>query len=352
MTHLWMRAETRAQEARCPLTPDGVAELRARGFRVTVEQSAQRALPQAAFERAGAERAPAGSWPDAPGDAVILGLKELPADTTPLRHRHVMFGHAFKGQADGAALLQRFARGGGALYDLEYLTDDTGRRVAAFGYWAGFAGAAVSLLAFAAQARGGICAPLTRATESAGLQAMVAQALDGLAPPRVLVIGARGRVGRGAVDLCRAAGTAVTEWDVTETAHGGPFPEVLAHDVLLNCILATPGVPVFVARDAGGVPRVLRVIGDIACDPGADFSPIRVYDRVTDWAHPVRRVHGQPVLDVMAIDNLPALLPRAASQDFAAQLLPHLSALDRPDAGVWGRARAVFDRHMRALRAG
>ena len=53
-----------------------------------------------------------------------------------------MFGHAYKGQPDGQKLLSRFAAGGGILYDLEYLTDETGRRVAAFGYWAGFAGAA------------------------------------------------------------------------------------------------------------------------------------------------------------------------------------------------------------------
>jgi len=48
---------------------------------------------------------------------------------------------------------------------------------------------------------------------------------------------------------------------------------------------------------------------------------------------------------VIAIDNLPALLPVESSQDFATQLLPHLAALDRIDEGVWGRARATFERH-------
>ena len=62
-----------------------------------------------------------------------------------------MFGHAFKGQHSGKTLLQRFQAGGGTLYDLEYLTDSTGRRVAAFGYWAGYAGAAVSVIAWLAQ---------------------------------------------------------------------------------------------------------------------------------------------------------------------------------------------------------
>ena len=112
-------------------------------------------------------------------------------------------------------------------------------------------------------------------------------------------------------------------------------------------ILARPGCPVFVPADAPGMAdRALRVIGDIACDPTSDFSPVKVYDRVTDWAAPALRVHDDPPLDVTAIDNLPSLLPVESSEDFAAQLLPHLLALDAPETGVWGRAAAEFARHI------
>jgi saccharopine dehydrogenase (NAD+, L-lysine-forming) len=133
---------------------------------------------------------------------------------------------------------------------------------------------------------------------------------------------------------------------MAETAHGGPFPEVLAHDVFLNCILARPGCPVFVPRSALSAPRALRVIGDIACDPTSDFSPIKVYDRPTDWAAPALRVADAPILDVTAIDNLPSLLPIESSEDYAAQLLPTLLALPDIDGGVWGRAKATYDDHM------
>ena len=344
MTHLWVRAEQRPQECRVGVTPEGVAALVAAGFRVTVEESPDRAIPLAPYLAAGAAPAAFGTWPDAPRDAIIFGLKELPDDGTPLPHRHILFGHAYKGQPAGARLLARFRAGGGALYDLEYLTDDAGRRVAAFGYWAGYAGAAVSLLAWAAQARGGICGPVARFTDRAEMAQAVAQALDGAAP-QALVIGALGRVGRGACDLCAEVGAQVTRWDMAETAHGGPFPEVLAADVFLNCILAMPGCPIFVpASAASDRDRRLRVIGDIACDPTSDFSPVKVYDRATDWTAPVLRVATDPVLDVMAIDNLPSLLPREASEDFAAQLLPHLLTLHDMGTGVWGRAAQVFAR--------
>jgi saccharopine dehydrogenase (NAD+, L-lysine-forming) len=346
MTPIWLRAEHRTDESRSPLTPSGAAALVARGYTVTVEDSPRRAFAKADYAAAGCATAPEGSWPQAPRDALILGLKELPETDTPLAHRHIFFGHAFKGQPGAARLMARFRAGGGALYDLEALVDVAGRRVAAFGYWAGYAGAAVSLLAFAAQARGGIAAPLAGPTDRAGLVARVGAALAGLAIPRALVIGALGRVGTGAADLCLEVGVPVTRWDQAETAHGGPFPEVAAHEIFINCILARPGVPVFAPPTLLAAPRALRVIGDVACDPGTPYNPVPLYDRATSWAAPVVRVHADPVLDIMAIDNLPSLLPREASEDFAAQLLPHLLALERLDAGVWGRARAVFDAHL------
>ncbi|MDZ4096416.1 MAG: saccharopine dehydrogenase [Paracoccaceae bacterium] len=348
MTHLWVRAEQRANEDRVGLIPEGAAALIAAGISVTVEESRNRALGIEGYRAAGCAIAPRNSWPDAPRDAIIFGLKELPEDGSPLPHRHIMFGHAYKGQPAGQLLLQRFRAGGGVLYDLEYLVDTTGRRVAAFGYWAGYAGAAVTLKCWAAQARGGICGPVAASAGKAGLLADLGAELATIPGPRprALVIGALGRVGTGASDLCEAMGLCVTRWDMAETARGGPFPEVLAHEIFLNCILARPGCPAFVPHSARMAPRALRVIGDIACDPTSVFSPIKVYDRVTDWAAPALRVHNAPPLDVMAIDNLPSLLPAEASTDYAGQLLATLLSLDDLGAGVWGRARAEFDRHV------
>jgi saccharopine dehydrogenase (NAD+, L-lysine-forming) len=351
MTHLWVRAEQRANEERVGLMPKGAAALIAAGIRVTVEASSVRAVPIDGYRAAGCEITAEGSWPYSPGDAIIFGLKELPEDGTPLRHRHIMFGHAFKGQPAGQVLLARFRAGGGSLYDLEYLIDETGRRVAAFGYWAGYAGAAIALKCWVAQAKGGMAGPVSPypGREAllddlrAGLVAMAEMAA--VARPRAMVIGALGRVGTGAADLCTAMGIEVTRWDIKETAHGGPFPEVLQHEIFLNCILARPGCPVFVPMSALAANRVLSVIGDIACDPTSDFSPIKVYDRVTDWAAPALRVWDAPVLDVTAIDNLPSLLPVESSGDYAAQLLPSLLTLGNLQMDVWGRAAAEFERN-------
>lgn len=349
MTHLWVRAEQRPHEERVGLTPAGAASLIAAGIKVTVEQSSVRAIGIEGYRAAGCEIVAENLWPEAPLDAIIFGLKELPEDGTPLRHRHIMFGHAFKGQPAGQVLLRRFKAGGGALYDLEYLVDEAGRRVAAFGYWAGYAGAAVSLKCWAAQQRGGLQGAVGVYGGKAALLDDLARDFAGLGRPRAIVIGANGRVGTGAADLCAAMGVPVTKWDMAETASGGPFPEVLQHEVFLNCILARPGCPVFVPASAKTDKRALTVIGDIACDPTSDFSPIKVYDRVTDWDAPALRVHDTPPLDVTAIDNLPSMLPVESSEDYAAQLLPSLLTLGALEAGVWTRAMADFTRHSAAL---
>ena len=350
MTHIWLRAESRDNERRVGLTPEGAATLIAQGFRITVEDSPTRVLPASGYAAVGCDIAAEGSWPDAPQEAIILGLKELPDDGTPLRHRHIMFGHAFKGQHSGRRLLQRFAAGGGALFDLEYLVDENGRRLAAFGYWAGYAGAAVSLKAWAAQRQGGICPPVTTWADKDALLSELAGDLDRAgARPTAIVIGALGRVGTGASDLCTAMGIEPTRWDIEETSKGGPFPEIMAHDMFFNCILARPGTPVFVPRSALTADRRLTVVGDIACDPDSDYNPVPVYSRATTWATPVTRVHDAPPLDIMAIDNLPSLLPRESSFDFAEQLLPVLQTLDRLDQGAWARAATVFQEHVREV---
>ncbi len=349
MTHLWVRAEQRANEERTGLTPEGAAKLLQAGFKVTVEQSSVRAIAIAGYIKAGCTIVPENSWPTAPRDAIIFGLKELPEDSSPLPHRHIMFGHAFKGQPAGQELLHRFKAGGGTLYDLEYLVDEKGRRVAAFGYWAGYAGAALSLKCWAAQQRGTLIGPVLKYAGRDELIADLASDLRAYEAPSVIIIGALGRVGTGASDLCAALGVATTKWDIAETKSGGPFPEVLQHEIFLNCILAKPGCPVFVPATAKTAPRKLTVIGDIACDPTSDFSPIKVYDRATDWAAPALRVHIAPPLDVTAIDNLPSLLPAESSEDYATQLLPSLLTLQDLKAGVWMRAKTEYDRHTTIL---
>ncbi|OLF14129.1 saccharopine dehydrogenase [Actinophytocola xinjiangensis] len=327
---LWLRAETRASERRAPITPGGVATLIADGHTVTVEDSPRRVFPTDAYAEAGATIADAGSWVGAPADAVIVGLKELPDEPAELRHRHVFFGHAFKHQPDAARLLGRFAAGGGTLLDLEYLTDEGGRRLAAFGYWAGYVGAAVTVLLH----RGQLDVPL-RPTTRPELDARLASTPDGTG---ALVLGALGRCGRGATDGFRAAGLTPTRWDLAET-RDLDRAALLDHELLLNAVLATePGTPFLTPADLDR-PRRLAVVCDVTCDVGSPCNLLPIYDAVTSWEDPADRLRTDPPLDLIAVDNLPSLLPEESSVAFAEDLLPHLRDLD---GGPWRRCARLF----------
>jgi saccharopine dehydrogenase (NAD+, L-lysine-forming) len=333
-TSLWLRAETRPTERRTPLVPDDARKLVVAGMAVTVEHSPRRCFPVGEYEAAGCHVAEEGAWVDAPDDAVVLGLKELPDEPPALRHTHVFFGHAFKKQPGAEPLLRRFRDGGGTLLDLEYLVDGTGRRLAAFGYWAGYLGAALAVL----HTSGTLTTPLTGFTRE-DLDAALAGA--GAGALATLVTGALGRSGRGARDALAVSGITPTCWDLDETRELDKGA-LLAHDVLVNAVLATgPGRPFVDESDVAEPARRLATIADVSCDVGGPYNVLPIYDSTTTWARPVRRLWDTPPLDLIAIDNLPSLLPFEASVDFSAQLAPLLPSIGQPGS-AWDTALASF----------
>ncbi len=290
---IWLRAEGKAFERRTPLTPAAAASLIDAGISVIVERSDARAHTDADYASADCSLVAAGSWESAPMHAYILGLKELPESTQPLHHRHIYFGHAFKGQAGWKELLLRFQRGSGALYDLEYLVDSDGRRVAAFGHWAGFAGAAVASLVWSARHSEELpdLAPLAAYPDKRALIDRCHHQLSSCpAVPRVIVIGAGGRCGKGAAELFRVLDVDLTLWDLEETREGGPFEQILEHDVFVNCVFVSTRIPPFLTPELLARPRRLSIICDVSCDQSGDLNKLPIYNHCTTFADHLQRV--------------------------------------------------------------
>jgi hypothetical protein len=342
-------------EERTPLTPEGAAELMRSGFKVTVERSQQSAYDSSAYQEVGCEMAQGSSWVDAPEDAIILGLKELPDDTFPLAHDHIFFAHAYKEQRGWQDLLARFVQGGGKLYDLEYLVDANKRRIAAFGYWAGFAGCAAGLLAWAG-CRRNASLPLASLSSYNNKDELIREITSAVSDagerPRVIVIGALGRCGTGASDAANAAGCEVTEWDLEETKAGGPFKQINDMDVFVNCVFIDGELPPFVTMEMlSQQGRQLSVVVDVSCDVNSSYNPVPIYTKCTDFDDPCQRViGGDNPLHVIAIDHLPSLLPLESSEDFGSQLLKHLLHLRDEADPVWQGALDVFEAKTRELR--
>ena len=261
-------------------------------------------------------------------------------------------------------MLSRFPQGGGTLLDLEFLTDETGRRVAAFGYHAGYAGAALALQAWAWQLQHPEAKTMpavhSYANQDLLLDDVKSKLLDGESnaarKPRVLVIGALGRCGSGAVDLCRQAGIPennILKWDLPETKKGGPFAEIVESDIFVNCIYLSEEIPPFINKESlSSGKRKLSVVCDVSCDTTNPHNPVPVYDQNSTFSRPTLPVPGynDPPLCVISIDHLPSLLPRESSEAFSQALLPSLLQLkDREQSRVWQQAETLFNEKVMTL---
>jgi saccharopine dehydrogenase (NAD+, L-lysine forming) len=350
---VWLRAETKPFERRTPLTPDQARNLITMGHTVTVERSEDRIFPNNKYEDVGCVMVAARSWETtAPVDAIILGLKELPDTTTPIKGIHIYFAHCFKGQDDSKAVLGQFAKGGGTLYDLEFLKDDHGKRVAAFGYWAGYAGAAVNLLIWLEKQKGNL-PPFTIRTKFDNQKELVDYIRKGLQKhskddrPDATVFGARGRCGCGVTDLFKKLELETFPFNREETKGKGWFTDILKCTMMFNCVYLDPKTKImpFLTLLMLRYNQKLSVVGDISCDPNNPDNPIRVYDQCSTFEDPSCRVEceGSIPVDVQAIDHLPALLPRESSEEFSGLLFKHLvEFLANPKAPIWEQARRKF----------
>lgn len=363
---LHLRAETKPLEARAALTPSTTKQLLDAGFKVYVEESSQSTFSSDEYEKVGATIVPEGSWKEAPKDRIIFGLKELPeTDTFPLVHEHIQFAHCYKDQAGWKDVLKRFPEGKGTLYDLEFLENDQGRRVAAFGFYAGFAGAAIGVMDWAFKQTHSDSENLPGVTPYPNENELIEDAKkvlkealekNGGEYPQCLVIGALGRCGSGALDFFNKVGIPdekLIKWDMKETAPGGPFKEIVQSDIFVNCIYLSQPIPPFIDYKSLNVPeRKLRTIVDVSADTTNPHNPIPVYTIATVFNDPTVPVETSagPKLSVCSIDHLPSLLPREASEFFAKDLMPSLLELpNRNSSPVWVRAKQLFDKHVARL---
>ncbi|GGF78968.1 saccharopine dehydrogenase [Alteromonas lipolytica] len=350
---LWLRKEIKAGEKRVALTPGHCKTLVENGYDVIVEACGNRVFADQEYADAGASITTE-SFYQAPEHAIILGLKELPENTQPLTHTHIYFAHAYKQQEEAESILQRFDQGQGKIFDLEFLTTPDNRRIAAFGYWAGFIGAAMGVLGYAHYKQQSTPFPpaIIFASKQELIDTLKARLTD-LPTPEAMVMGALGRCGTGASDLFSALAIPTLKWDKAEyDAAQKPIAEILQCDIFVNCVLLQGENSPMITRESLKQNQQLSIISDVSCDPNSPFNPIPVYDHITKLAAPFIDIESDSELPVhlQAIDHLPTLLPKESSEEFANALFPHLVAfLDALTAQaelpvVWQRGLAEYDK--------
>lgn len=328
---VWLRSETKPHEHRTPLIPEHAKKLLDDKHTVVVERSSTRIIKDNEYLDVGCEIVPSGSWRDAPLEAIILGIKELPYSDEPIKHKHVYFSHAYKGQEGARNLLNRYKQGHGVLYDLEYLNDKKGKRACCFSYWAGVAGCAVTLLLWIQKCKQNnkpLSIPEFYPSESA-LIGTLTRELGQIEKPSSLVIGASGQCAKGVLYLLKMVNLEATKWFRSDTAGASRHSDIMQYNLLFNCVYLTDKIMApFITNEHLSVKGNLSIIADISCDPTSPLNPLPIYDEITTFQKPTVRICDTVNnIDVMSIDHLPSFLPNESSYDFSAQLLPYLQRL-------------------------
>lgn len=345
---------------RVPLTPDQSRYLMDRyGVDIVVEPSPIRAFKD---EEYAAQRIELRT--DLSDRDVLLGVKEVPIDQLIPQKTYFFFSHTIKKQPHNRALLRAILRKRIRLIDYEVLTDAQGRRVIAFGYFAGMAGAHNTIFALG-QRRGTF--ELVRMKDCRDYEAVKRHYTSLLLPPVKIVLTGTGRVGSGAAQVLRDMGirqVAPEEFlkgsfeEAVFAQIGAPYyvrhrqgrpferrhfyahpeeyesafaPFARIADVLIHGVYWDPRAPHFFTREEMlEADFRIRTIGDVTCDiapnasipctlrPSTIADPVYGYDARTNAEVPP---YQPDCFDVMAVDNLPSELPRDASHAFGKQFI-------------------------------
>jgi len=326
---IWIRRETFYNEARCPLTPEGVGMLVKIGFTVIVESCITRCYSDGEFEKHGA-RLTKDPWYVAK-DYLIIGLKELLHLEKLDHHRHLYFSHSFKHQKDSELILQAFNKSNSLLFDLEYFLENN-ERIIAFGYWAGIVGAVLGLAQFYLKLSGLELHSLNYFDSLEKLFEIIN--LDRNINPKICLIGPNGRSGRGVSTILKRLGLKCTELSRNDLKDN-----LQDFDILYNCIFLQKNVGIWLDDNTRFTKNM--VITDISCDYTHPYNPIRLYNHATTWEKPVYKYNK--FVDIIAIENLPSLLPKESSDDFSSTLVRILATLPDDENHYWKNNLTFYD---------
>lgn len=313
---------------------------------------------------------------------VVLGVKEVPIPDLMEGKTYLFFSHTIKKQAYNQPLLQEVLEKKIRLIDYETLTNESGKRIIAFGRWAGIVGAYNGIWAYGERYN---LFHLRRAHECHDLEDLKTEFEKVKLPAIKIVVTGGGRVAKGVLEVLHGMNirkvtpaaftderfdypvfTQLNTRDYHTRKDGGEFsrnefykqPEsyegnflqyAKVADILIASAFWDPHAPVLFKReDIVKKDFEIRIIADITCDiegsipatkkPCTIEEPIYDYNPSDDQVEEPFTEEGN--LTVMAVDNLPCELPRDASESFGnellTQILPHLVGND--EKGIIQRA--------------
>jgi saccharopine dehydrogenase (NAD+, L-lysine-forming) len=374
-------------DSRVPLTPvqcAGIFQLYP-NLKLVVQPSVGRCFPDEAYEHLSVPMEE-----DLQDCDILMGVKEVPIDQLIPNKTYFFFSHTIKEQAYNRKLLQAILKKNIRLIDYEVLTNKKGKRLIAFGKFAGMVGAHNGILTYGE--RTGLF-HLKRMKDCLDYAEAKSIYRKMQWPAMRIVLTGTGRVGQGAAlvlrdmgirevspeefladrfdeavftqlhcqhYVARSDGKAFSKRDFY--AHPEKYKSIFSpyakhSDVMINGIYWDNEAPAFfTAEEMQEEDFTVQVVADVTCDIAPVSSipstlkastiadPVFGYDPKTQKEIAPYQPQG---IDMMTIDNLPNELPRDASKAFGEQFINYiLPELLKEDSEVIERATVAANRQL------
>ena len=317
---------------------------------------------------------------------VLLGVKEVPIEALIPNKKYFFFSHTIKKQPYNRDLLRAILEKNIELYDYEVITSPKGQRLVAFGRYAGIVGAYNGIRAYGLKYQS---FHLPKAENLKDQKALIAELNQIQLPNIKILLTGKGRVGNGAKEMLDAMhlkrvnvaeylseefnepvycqidaseynkrkdgvrGNKADFFENPEEYRSDFFRFAEVTDFYIAGHFYGDGAPYLYTREDAKHPNFkIKVVADISCDidgpvattiqPSTIANPIYGYqpetESVVDYLNP-------EAIAVMAVDNLPAELPRDASdgfgEAFAKYVIPAFFNGDKDE--ILERARMTRD---------
>ncbi|MEM1328401.1 MAG: NAD(P)-dependent oxidoreductase [Bacteroidota bacterium] len=298
---------------------------------------------------------------------VLMGVKEVPIAQLIADKTYFFFSHTIKAQAYNRDLLRAILEKNIRLIDYEVLTDDKGKRLIAFGRFAGMVGAHNGIWTYGKRSG---AFELKRMKDYRDYAEAKLDYENLVLPPLKIVLTGTGRVGQGAAEVLKDMGIEKVRPKafLNETYNHAVFtqlrvedyawrkdkkafvrndfyaqpelfesrftPYAAVSDIFINGIYWDNAAPAFfTTADMQQNDFKIEVIADVTCDI-APVSSVPSTLRASTIADPVfgydvkngteTAAFQTDSVDMMAIDNLPNELARDASRSFGKQFIEHV----------------------------
>jgi saccharopine dehydrogenase (NAD+, L-lysine-forming) len=337
---IFIRNEINEEEHRTPIVPHDISKLTNAGFEVFVESSHTRVFSDNEYSKNGATITNK-RWHDYTfNNALIIGIKEMNELEKLTNHKHVFFSHSYKKQEGYKNLLSFFSKSSSVIYDFEYFIDSNNKRIISFGFYAGITGGILGMLQYLEKSTFGINISNLHYWNTHQEMIKYINPLI-LKYAKIAIVGGNGNCGTGVKNI-------LDEFKIKYDIFDKHSNKLLLkeYDIVYNCITLLENSSEIWFSKCTEFKKPIIIV-DVSCDYLKANNPIQLYNENTTWNNPVYSYNN--LVDIIAINNLPSLLPKDSSVYFSNKCVELLQEYKQPILGHWNANEKIYYDNIKGI---